>query len=605
MYHIEIQMKNIILINIFSLFLLNGIAYSQTKITFNLDGLPNGADQIVGIRGNTLPLDWSKSIALNKANKNYTIELEFPFSDRDIEFKFVIFTDDNNHTWETIENRTFTLPAIGENQNSNNTWNREQVIDINTLNKIEVDKLLADYELIKTMVLDVHPGTYRYNNEAEIMLALEELKNKFNNPLTHQEAYLAISKLTAQIKCDHTKAGFNNQSKLINSIIHYQNDKVPFTFKWIGNEMVVINNASESELLEKGTKILSINQIPVIEIRNQLLLYIGADGATDQNRIYKSQVNGYDFRYSAFDIFYPLIYPLKSEKLALEIQQSDKNTVEPILVSAMSRENRFKILTERYPQFPKSKDDLWNFEILSDSTAILKINSFGLTGWKAMKLDYKAYLADVFKQIDELGIQHLIIDIRENTGGNDEMANELFTYIADKNYNSEREGRSRYIDFPETLKPYIKTWNDNPWYYKLNPNKIKTTNGYYIFKDNFIQPISKSDKKVYQGKLYLLISSANTSLAYYTTYRFNLQQLGITLGQETGGNLNDINGGNILFLNLPNSNIEIDFPIMGGFSSQKQPNTGVIPDIELNYTIQDILDNRDLEVEKVIELINK
>jgi C-terminal processing protease CtpA/Prc len=598
-------MKNIILISIFSLFLLNGIGYSQTKITFNLESLPHVADQKVGIRGDTFPLDWSKSIVLNKTDENYTIDLEFPFSKKEIEFKFVTFSDDNNPTWETIANRTLILQAIGKNKTSNNKWNREQVIDINSLKKIEVDKLLADYELIKTMVLDVHPGTYRYNNEAEISLTLEELKNKFSNPLTHQEVYLAISKLTAQIKCDHTKAGFNNQSKLINSIIHYQNDKVPFTFKWIGNEMVVINNASESELLVKGTKILSINQIPVIEIRKQLLFYIGADGATDQNRTYKSQVNGYDFRYNAFDIFYPLIYPLKSEKLALEIQQPDKNTVESIIVSAMSREDRFKILTERYPQFPKSRDEMWDFNILSDSTAILKINSFGLSGWKAITIDYKAYLANVFKQIDELSIQHLIIDIRENIGGNDEMANELFTYIADKNYNFEREGRSRYIDFPETLRPYIKTWNDNPWYYKLNPNGTKTTNGYYIFKDNFTQPISKSDKKVYQGKLYLLISSANTSLAFYTAYRFKLQQLGITLGQETGGNLNDINGGNILFLNLPNSNIEIDFPIMGGFSGQKQPNTGVIPDIKLNYIIQDILENRDLEVEKVIELINK
>ena len=598
-------MKNIILINIFSLFLLNGIGYSQTKITFNLEGLSHSIDQKVGIRGNTSPLDWSKTIALNKTDENYTIDLEFPLSEKEIEFKFVLFTDDKNPTWETIENRTLILPAKGEKQSYNNIWNREQVIDINTLNKIEVNKLLEDYELIKTYVLDVHPGTYRYNSESEIMLALEELKNKFSNSLTHQEAYLAISKLTAQIKCDHTQAGFNNQSKVINSIIHYQNDKFPFTFKWIGNEMVVINNASDSELLVRGAKILSINQIPVLEIRNELLLYIGADGATDQNRIYKSQVNGYDFRYNAFDIFYPLIYPLKSENIELEIQRPDKNLIESTVVSTLSREDRFKILIERYPNFPKSRDEMWDFNVLSDSTAILKVNSFGLTGWKAITIDYRAYLANVFKEIEELGIQHLIIDIRENTGGNDEMANELFTYLTEENYNFEREGRSRYVDFPKTLKPYIHTWDDNPWYYKLNPKKTKAINGYYIFKENFTQPLSKSDNKVYQGKLYLLISSANTSLAFYTAYRFKLQQLGITLGQETGGNLNDINGGKILFLNLPNSNIEIDFPIMGGFSIQKQPNTGVFPDMELNYTIQDILENRDLEVEKVIELINK
>lgn len=596
-------MKNIILL-LFSLFLLNGNIRGQTTIAFEIEGLPQSMNQKVGIRGSMQPLDWSKSIALHEVGNKYTIDLQFPVTETELEFKFVLFTDDTNPTWENIQNRTLTLSIEHRETNPSYIWNREQSIDINMLKKIEPEKLLADYELIKTMVLDVHPGTYRYNTKAEIMFALEELKNKFSHPLTYQEAYLAISKLTAHIKCDHTKAGFNNQSKTINSIIHYQKDKVPFTFKWIIDEMVIINNASESELLERGTKVLSINKVPVKEIQNQLLQYIGADGATDKNRIFKTQVDGYDFRYNAFDIFYPLIYPLSSQKLELEIQRPDVEVAESVLVNALSREERFKTLIERYPKFPKSRDEMWDFNILSDSTALLKINSFGLSGWKGMTLDYKAYLTNVFKQIDKLNIQHLIIDIRENTGGNDEMANELFTYLAKENFNFEREGRTRYVNFPESLKPYVKTWEDNPWYFKLNPNETKSTDGYYIFKDNFTQPLVKSDKKVYQGKLYLLTSSANTSLAFYTAHMFKLQQLGMTIGQETGGNLNDINGGNILFLNLPNSKIEIDFPVMGGFSTQRQPNMGVYPDIELSYTIQDILENRDLELEKVIELIN-
>ena len=88
---------------------------------------------------------------------------------------------------------------------------------------------------------------------------MNELENKFSEPLTHQEAYLGISKLTAQLKCDHTKAGFNNQGKVINSIIHYQEDKLPFTFVWVENEMIILQNASKNEMLQYGTKVLSIN----------------------------------------------------------------------------------------------------------------------------------------------------------------------------------------------------------------------------------------------------------------------------------------------------------------------------------------------------------
>ena len=57
-------------------------------------------------------------------------------------------------------------------------------------------------------------------------------------------------------------------------------------------------------------------------------------------------------------------------------------------------------------------------------------------------------------------IENLIIDIRKNSGGNDEIKHELFAYfnIDKKLQPLERVGKSRYQQFPESLKPYVKTW---------------------------------------------------------------------------------------------------------------------------------------------------
>lgn len=274
-------------------------------------------------------------------------------------------------------------------------------------------------------------------------------------------------------------------------------------------------------------------------------------------------------------------------------------------VSTLTREKRFQILNERYEEFPKTRDDMWKFEVLSDHTAILTLNSFGLNGWKAMTLDYKEFLADAFKEIRTRKTEHLIIDIRENNGGNDEMANELFSYLTQDNFQFEREGRTRYVNFPEVLKPHIRTWGDDPWYYYLNPKNPESQNGYYIFKENFSSQPSTTTKKIYKGKSYLLTSAANTSLAFYAAYRFKYQKIGKIIGRETGGNLNDINGGQIIFLTLPNSGIEIDFPVMGGFSTTNQPNTGVQPDIMVEYSIDDVINQSDMELEGTLELIKE
>ena len=587
------------------LFAISIIVYGQTSVRFVVEDLPEITYEHVGIRGNLPPLDWSKSIVLKRKGTSYFIDINFPSNKKELEFKFVLFTDDVNPTWENTPNRTLTLYGNQEKQVSENKWNKEQVIDISKLGKIDVQGLTKDFELIKKIVLEVHPGTYRYNSKQDILNALKELENKFSKPLTHQEAYLAISKLTAQLKCDHTKAGFNNQGKVINSIIHYQADKIPFTFVWVDDEMVILQNASENEMLQRGTKVLSINQVPVIQIREEIIKHIGADGATDNNRIYKTQVNGYDFRYNAFDIFYPLIYPVNNQRITLEIQRPNLQEVMTLDIPTLTRKKRFEVLAERYESFPKSRDDMWKFEVISGNIAMLTLNSFGLNGWKAMTIDYKSFLADAFKEIRTRKIGHLIIDIRENNGGNDEIADELFSYLTQDDFQFEREGRTRYVNFPDQLKPHIRTWGDIPWYYELNPKNPEPQDGYYIFKENFLSQLSENTKKIYKGKSYLLISSANTSLAFYTAYRFKNQKIGDIIGRETGGNLNDINGGQIIFLTLPNSGIEIDFPVMGGFSITNQPNTGVQPDIMVEYNSYDVINQSDLELKKTLELIKK
>ncbi|MEM9933521.1 MAG: S41 family peptidase [Bacteroidota bacterium] len=589
------------IITSFLLFIPSLLLVGQTQVTFVLEEQPSEHSKYIGIRGDTPPLSWDKTIHIPKTDEGYKITLEFSPTSQEIAFKFVQ-DHAENLVWENLQNRSLKIYP-DSSIISTYQWNQEQVVEVSSLPKIPSSALLEDFELIKTMVLEVHPGTYRYNSHEQIAQALEELYSKFKQPLTYGEAYLAISKLTATLACGHTKAGFNNQLPLINSLIHYQQDKVPFTFKWVGDHMILTHNASKEDILRRGTSILSMNGVPVKDIRERLLPYIGADGATDGTRVYKLAVNGYDFRYNAFDIFYPLLFPPKGDSLALTIQSFGESSSRDVQVAWIGREERSQILKERYHDFPATRDDMWKFQMVDDSIGVLSMNSFGLYGWKAMTLDYKKFLAETFKELREQSVPHLILDIRENTGGNDEMAVELFSYLVPYSMSFEREGRTRYTSFPSSLRPFIQSWGDNPWYYELSPKDSLPTQGYYIFKENFTQQTVKSDKKPYKGKVYLLSSAANESLAFYTAYRFQLQERGLIIGQETGGNLNDINGGQILFLRLPSSKIEIDFPVIGGFSLPAKPNSGVIPDISIPKSREDIANGIDTELAATLALI--
>lgn len=578
--------------------------FSQIAVEFLVTDIPANVTN-VGIRGNTAPLSWERSVIMSRRTDNFRIKLDFPENTETIEFKFVTFTDDKNPTWEGTENRTLTLTKA-DNLTYTAIWDLEPIIDISKLPLLQPEELMEDYKLLEKVVLDIHPGTYRYNSKAEIKASLAELKAKFQQPMTTGEAYLAMSKVTAKIKCDHTKVGFNNQNRTINSVIHRQQDKMPFTFKWIDNQMIIIYNASDNVALKRGTAILSIDGVSVLDIQKALFPYIAADGATDKTRLARMEVDGYDFRYNAFDVFYPLLFPVNENQVDLTIRNFGESQEKKITVKTQTRYNRSKILGERYPDFPKSRDEMWDFEITKDNIGILTINSYGLMGWKRMTLDYESFLDSIFTDLKTAKVKNLVIDIRQNNGGNDEMKHVLFSYLKPKNkqnISSLRVGKSRYTTFPESLKPFVQTWGDNPYWYNMTPDEKDAENGYFLFYENNKKQQTKRRKNRFKGDVYLLTSPQNTSLAFYTALDFQLREFGTIVGQETGGNLNDINGGQILFLRLPNSGIEVDFPIIGGFTIEEQPNQGVQPDVFVKLTAEDIQNRVDRGMETVLELI--
>ena len=468
-----------------------------------------------------------------------------------------------------------------------------QTVDVSSLPKIPAEKLMEDYQLLEKMILKVHPGVFRYHDEREVRKELKALKSKFQSPLTHAEAYLEISKVTAFLQCDQTQIG-NNQTKLITTIIHEQKDKIPFVFRWIDGEMILTHNASANNQLKRGTKILTINNVKVEKIKTAMIPYIAADGATDGNRIRKMENN-------AFDVFYPLLYPFK-EELTLDVIFPNEQKISQIKLKSVTIEERSQTLNSRYPTFQKSKDDLWKYEVLDKKTGVLTIHSLVA---KSESVDYKKFLTEAFKYFKSKKVKRLIIDIRENTGS-DEMKKELFSYLRlDAQKMITQEVRTRYTTFPEQLKPYIKPSENATSYDNLKPDGTLTKDGYYMLrkKESKLAESSKS-KKGFKGNVYLLTSSLNTSHAYDLALDFRVKNVGTIVGQETGGNLQGINDDQILYLTLPNSEIKINFPIIGTFTIGEK-NNGLMPDVEIKPTYNDILNNVDAEMNAALKLIRK
>jgi len=105
--------------------------------------------------------------------------------------------------------------------------------------------------------------------------------------------------------------------------------------------------------------------------------------------------------------------------------------------------------------------------------------------------------------------------------------------------------------------------------------------------------------KPFHGRVYVLIDASNSSATFQFAQIVQQNKLGALVGRPSGGNQRGINGGAFFFLRLPKSQIEMDLPLVGTFSTSPQSDAGLTP------ALQDIIEGKDTEMAKVAALQGK
>jgi len=467
---------------------------------------------------------------------------------------------------------------------------------------IPAKDLQQDFDILQKALKTLHPGLYRYRDSLAMELYFDQLQTRLNQELDRKQAYRYISQFLAEIQCGHTYANFWNQPKAVQEELFLLPDKLPFTFRIIDRRMVVKEDATQENVLPPVTEILEINDVPVSVILDSLMTVIKSDGANDGNRLKALEVEGYG-EFEAFDIYFPLFFGPNAENntYSLAIQTIYDDEPEVVTVQAITREQRKAILSKRNVPIPDTYDELWEFKLLNDQLAYLYLGTF--VTWK-MEMDWKKFLKGVFKRIRQNQVAHLILDIRGNEGGMLEVAEEVTRYliqnpIAVESYKS----LLRYEQIPDELDPYLSTWDDS---FKDRRGKVNYLgDGFYALKEKSGTQTISPYSKPFTGKTYLVIDPANSSATFIMAQLYKKYDIATLVGQETGGNLMGTNGGQLFFLTLPHSQIEVDIPLIGYYPHTAQPNRGLMPDRSVTTTLEDVIKGIDKDLGAATKLIGE
>jgi len=420
-----------------------------------------------------------------------------------------------------------------------------------TGNKIlSVEEMTEDLEYTISVLGDVHPKTYRGFSKKQNRL-FESLRSKITEPMDAQKFYFIANKIFFSMRDAHTH---------LYPMKNEKNRFIDLKIEWLKDGLYVKDDVDK---LKKGDRVIAIGDRPVDELLNELTYIIPSENPHSIH----SKAGSSLIREAYLD--------------QLNLIQNDS-----VVFLVERGNNQLKVnmpLVTRSNNFSKKATKPWvRFEINKK----LSLGIFTLVSCRYND-EYKNKLKDFFTEAKKHNIQHVAVDVRNNNGGNSRVVDEFLSYLKIKKY---------------------KTFSGEIRYSKATAEQRNTPQdkGY---KKPILRLNTRYNRKcpypelMFNGKLYILISAKTFSSANWFAVIVKDNKLGTVIGEPTGNAPTSY--GDILMFQMPNSGFRFSCSHKKWIrpDTSNDPEDGLYPDVTVYTTIQDIIQNKDAQIEKLKAVI--
>jgi hypothetical protein len=472
-----------------------------------------------------------------------------------------------------------------------------------------------DFKIFKTSIEEMHAGLYWFITPQRFTAMYDSVYTTLKENSTVEEYYIKLRYCMAMLHHGHGGIDITEKEGGVNyrmGSLPKSGKYLPFVLKYLNKRLFVINNCSSNKQITNGSEILAINGEPVSKITAQLMSYVFANG---RNVTYKYAMLD---EYFQFHYLYRVLHP-DADKYQLDIIPFKSKKKIAVLAEAVLPQ----VVADTYKeQTGKKISDYSNmvyYKLLDDKTktGYLRFGSFSTYLVEDSVTKFPALLEKMFGTIKEQGIQNLVIDVRNNEGGDDtwQTAVSYFRKIAkDTNaglayMQSDRFTQSKYIVRNNRTSMLLTAFEKNP--YTLVD---KTADGRFKLKPQYTAHDTKEKplkEKAYNGKIYLLQNGLTFSAGFAFAGKLKdlykkdggfIQVVGEDNGDDMDAGVGS--GGWSLDLLLPNSKIKVNIPITGGGLDKPYSGKPVnFLDYKVIPGITEKINGIDAEVEFVKKLI--
>jgi hypothetical protein len=433
--------------------------------------------------------------------------------------------------------------------------------------KVSIPKraLLEDIDHFVGTIEESHADPYRLISRDDFLNVVSRLKDYVRtypqDELSFIESFYALQELAAALQDEHTAINFPVQYISKTALFF------PFKIKILGGKMFVEKSLGNTTIPE-FSEILEINKVQTPSIWKRCLKYMNPPLPHAKVNMFGKFIS--TILTTLFDMHSPWI-----------IRYRSGGKVNMVEAEGINGTMLFKALLGS-PAYQE-----YSIEFNGKEIPVLDIPSFAYGRYQ----DYEKFIDNFF--YEHQNKEALIIDLRRNPGGNGTWGYYMLDYLTDSPY--------KIIDvFDFKVSEIFRT---SGYRNKAGDNLEGAKNGEYIpiASNRMRTPQNKGNK--FQGRVFLLVSHTTDSAGVVTAAIFKHSKMGTVIGQETAGRIKF--NSDPVAVKLPNSGLRVYIPVAIYALPGDNPDRGVIPDIVIDYSIEDLKKHSDKEIDKIKELLTK
>lgn len=441
-------------------------------------------------------------------------------------------------------------------------------------------QLEKDYRVFRGVLEESHPSLYWFTPKDSMNYYFDEGLRHITDSMTELQFRNVLSYVVSKVHCGHTAVKYSKQyGKYIDTA---KIKMFPLSFKvWSDSMAVTANINRKDSILKFGTLVTAIDGYSVRQLTDTFMNYISGDGNSINGR-YQTLSNS-----GSFGSLYRNILGLKDQISVtyLDSTGSEKTVSVPVFDPAVkdTAKNVGK------PGGKPAKEGVrsqfaFNARFVqidtSLSSAYMTVHTFA----RGNKL--RSFFRHAFRELKRRNIQHLVVDVRTNGGGDAGISTLLTRYLVDKKF---KLADSLYA--VRRTSRYHKYISWQPFYWSLMQFVThKKRDGLYhfgYFERHYFRPKKRHH---FNGDIYLITGGNSFSATTLFVKALQGQNNVKVIGEETGGGAYGNSAWMIPDVTLPNTRVRFRLPKFRLVMDKDlvKEGRGILPDIQVAPTRETI-----------------